>query len=468
MKKFRQNVLRFIEQQQLIPRNARVLVACSGGVDSIALLHFLAVHREKLQIEVGAVHIDHMLRGQQSAEDACAAARICEEFELPFFSEQVPVPEILQQQGGNVQTLCRQQRYEKFQTILSAHSFDILATGHHADDQLETVLIQLSKGQPLNGMPAARAFFGKRIVRPLLAVKKEELYSYAAHYSLAYREDPSNETDDYLRNRLRHHAVPLLNEENPSAALGAVRQTMQRQADEQLLSRMAEQQFRAIVSYTDEQLPTFGRHAFLAVHDALQKRVIQLLLTCLPKLEKDSSERYFSLVEEILRQIKSSAGNRSIDIANGYQFVKEYDKLLVTKKAAKTVMQPVLLEKGQWQRVQDCCFYWQCASEFDGAVLPSDEVRYFQLAEEELPLLARQREDGDRLHIKGMAQAKRLSRILIDDKVPHSARQKPVIATASGAVCAMPGVRYGRMFTADKPESGSYIWIARKMTNGLN
>ncbi|WP_342536651.1 tRNA lysidine(34) synthetase TilS [Sporosarcina sp. FSL K6-3508] len=465
MKTLRQKVLNFINRQTLIPPGSRVLVACSGGVDSIALLHFLATHRKTLGIEVGAAHVDHMLRGDESAEDAFVVKDLCEGFHLPFFSEQVPIPSILENNGGNVQLLCREERYKCLAAIMEHHEFDVLATGHHAEDQLETVLMQLTKGHSLNGMPIQRPFHQGNVVRPFLPLQKRELYEYAANFGLPFREDPSNQRNDYLRNRIRHHVVPFLTEENPSISSGAVQLTVQRQEDEALLNELADNHWQAIVTYTDEQLPSFNRQAFLAIPQALQKRAIQLLLRCLPSPEIDKTERRSTLVEELLQHIKDPAGNIALDLAYGYRFVREYDKLLVTKKYMNTAsLRSKVLEKGTWNSWGNVQIYWQhadmCATEH---FLSSDDVRYFQLPEFELPLTVRLREPGDRLLLKGMSQEKRVSRLLIDEKVGMTQRQQqPVITTASGIVCAVPGVRYGEIFSRNQPEGESYIWITRE------
>ncbi|PID14053.1 tRNA lysidine(34) synthetase TilS [Sporosarcina sp. P34] len=465
MKSLQQKVLKFIDKQTLIPPGSRVLVACSGGVDSMALLHFLATHRQSLVIEVAAIHVDHMLRGVESAEDAFVVKQLCEEFGLPFYSEQVPIPAILKSQGGNMQQVCRQQRYARFEQTMKSEGYTVLATAHHADDQLETVLIQLSKGQSLNGMPIQRAIDIGKVIRPLLPLRKSELYMYASHHDITFREDPSNQQDNYLRNRMRHHVLPVLMNENPSVAVNTVRQTEQRQADESLLDELADQHWRSIVTYTHEQLPSFQREAFLAIPHALQKRVIQLLLKCLTNPATENAEWHFALVDELLQHIMNSDGNVAIDLVYGYRFIREYDKLLITKMDIDTAsLRPKVLAKGTWHTWGNIQFYWHHANahiieEFS----PSDEVMYFQLPESELPLTVRLRMTGDRMLIKGMSDPKRVKRILIDEKIGIMQRQQqPVITTASGTVCAVPGVRYSEMFSRRQPEGDSYIWIMRE------
>ena len=158
MQKFERKILDFIQKEALLSAGQRVLVACSGGVDSVALLLFMTCFRERLGIEVAAVHVDHMLRGQESAEDGAFVETICEKLGIPFYSGEVPVPSILEVEGGNVQDICRSGRYSFFNKVMRAEHYEVLATAHHAEDQLETVLMQLSKGSVPLGIPVKRDY----------------------------------------------------------------------------------------------------------------------------------------------------------------------------------------------------------------------------------------------------------------------------------------------------------------------
>ena len=185
MNKFDHEVFRFIEKHSLFTPRNRVLIACSGGVDSVALLHFFAVNQEKLKIEIAAVHVDHMLRGVESAVDGTLVNELCETLGVPFFGGQVPVPEIMGKEGGNVQAVCREGRYAFFSEVMREHQYTILATAHHAEDQLETVLMQVTKGSTPSGIPIQREIDGGMLIRPFLSVRKDALYSYVGESELA-------------------------------------------------------------------------------------------------------------------------------------------------------------------------------------------------------------------------------------------------------------------------------------------
>ena len=183
----------------------RVLVACSGGVDSVTLLHYLATNKQYFQIEVAAVHVDHMLRGVESAADGVLVAELCAQLNVPFYGGHVPVPEIIEKRGGNVQAVCREGRYTYFSEVMVKHNYQILATAHHGEDQLESVLMQVTKGVTPSGMPIKREIEGGTLIRPFLPTVKELLYQYAVENNSPFHEDPSNESDAYMRNRFRQH-----------------------------------------------------------------------------------------------------------------------------------------------------------------------------------------------------------------------------------------------------------------------
>ncbi|MFS0690805.1 tRNA lysidine(34) synthetase TilS [Sporosarcina sp. 179-K 8C2 HS] len=456
MQAFEKEILDFIHKEELVTSGQRVLVACSGGVDSVALLLLMAKLGEKLRIEVAAVHVDHMLRGQESADDGEFVEELCRELGIPFFGGNVPVPSILAKEGGNVQDVCRTGRYAFFNEVMRAEHYDVLATAHHAEDQLETVLMQLSRGSVPLGIPASRTIDAGTVIRPFLPAMKEELMTYVKNHGTQFREDPSNESDAYLRNRLRRHVAPIILSENPSAALNVVKMTVGLQEDEMLLNSMAKEHFASIVTFTEDGLPTFPSDLFKSMHTALQKRFIPLLLNYLYFGEIKPVEYNTALLNQLHHHLSVSSGNVTIDLPKGYRFVREYGIVSVVKNEDNEDVPIQMLEKGEWTSWGDKLLYWDIA---DGHNEEAEEVMYFDLPDVDLPLYVRGRKDGDRILLPGMARPKRLSRLFIDEKIGAEKRRKmPVVTTAHGEICAIPGVRYGIQFKNRKTEREKYIF----------
>ncbi|MCM3712187.1 tRNA lysidine(34) synthetase TilS [Sporosarcina luteola] len=463
MQAFERKILEFIHKEKLLSSGRRVLVACSGGVDSVALLLFMATIREKLRIEVAAAHVDHMLRGQESADDGKLVKGLCEKLGIPFFGGNVPVPSILNEEGGNMQDVCRTGRYAFFTEVMQAGHYDVLATAHHAEDQLETVLMQMSKGNTPFGIPLSRKIDGGSIIRPFLPAMKEELLTYVKERGAQFREDPSNDSDAYLRNRLRRHVAPVIMSENPSAALNTVKMTVALQEDELLLGSLAKEHFASIVTFTEDGLPTFSLDLFSSMHTALQKRFIPLLLNYLYFGEIKPVEYNTALLNQLHHHLSASAGNVTIDLPRGYRFVREYGNVSIVEEMPIPDTSLRKLEKGEWTIWGDMLLYWGDADVMEADAL---ETMYFDLPNADLPLYVRGRKDGDRLLLPGMTRPKRLSRLFIDEKIGAEQRRKiPVVTTANEEICAIPGVRYGIQFRERKTEQEKYIFKMKKREN---
>lgn len=461
MKGFDSEIHQFIRAHSLIATDSRILVACSGGVDSMALLYFLGRYREALQVDIGAVHVDHMLRGEESRADGQLVEAFCKQLSIPFYSGDVPVPDILKKDGGNVQTICREGRYAFFAEVMQNHGYNLLATGHHAEDQLETVLMQITKGISPLGMPIHRKLNEGRLIRPFLPVDKSTLYAYASEYSIPFHEDPSNEEDAYMRNRFRHHIVPHIIQENASVVKSIMPLTGELQEDELFLQQLAKKHVESHVEFIQNGYPSMCVKTFCDMPTALQRRAIPLLLNYLYDKENNAIFYKSDLIRQLLEHLKSDQGNVSIDLPEGFQFIRSYDRFSfepkqITEKKRMNLPQG---EKVCWG--SQTWLYYEEVVKADTAILSeAKEITFFNLPEASFPLVIRQREAGDRILLKGMAKPKRLSRLFIDEKVSRTLRDKlPVIVTNEEEVCAIPSLRYGSNFTKQQITESKYIFV---------
>lgn len=193
-----------IDLSELLARKSRVLCAVSGGADSMALLHLINSRKKELDLDsVSAFHLNHNLRGIESDEDEYCVRSFCEANGIPFYGYKLTEEEIHDKSEDNLRKL----RYKYLEITAEEIKADYIATGHTASDQLETILLNLGRGSGLKGLGGIPQKRGK-IVRPLLYVTKDETIEYCTNNNIQYREDSSNYSDDYLRNRVRHHIVP--------------------------------------------------------------------------------------------------------------------------------------------------------------------------------------------------------------------------------------------------------------------
>lgn len=217
----------------------RVLVALSGGADSVALTLALKEIEEELNLEIWAAHLDHQLRGEQSAEDARWVREFCDQLGVPLISETARVTETAEATGGGLEETARRLRYEFLKRAAEENGLSAIVVAHHADDQIETVLHHLLRGtglQGMAGMPYRRSLSaGIELLRPMLELTREDILNYLQEQNQTFVQDETNQDTRYTRNRIRHELLPLLKQEY-SSNIGESLLNLSRQAgDIQLL-----------------------------------------------------------------------------------------------------------------------------------------------------------------------------------------------------------------------------------------
>ncbi|MEM0934016.1 MAG: tRNA lysidine(34) synthetase TilS, partial [Bacteroidota bacterium] len=192
-------------------KEKKLVVACSGGMDSTVLAHLCA----KSKVDMVLAHCNFKLRGKESDADAIFVQQLAEMLQVECFTITFNTLEEAKKQRGSVQMIARKLRYNWFEGILKEHKHDFILTAHHADDALETMLINLSRGTGIDGLVGIPEINGK-VVRPLLPFSRQQIKNYAQHEKLSWREDSSNSDTKYIRNKIRKEIVPKMKELHPT------------------------------------------------------------------------------------------------------------------------------------------------------------------------------------------------------------------------------------------------------------
>ncbi len=222
-------LLKFAREQNLIAPGDTVICAVSGGADSVAMLFALYLLREKLGITLEATHFNHNLRGEESLRDETFVRELCARYEIPLH---VASGEIRPGKKG-LEAAARDARYAFLESLPGK-----IATAHTADDNAETILMHLVRGTGLKGLGGIAPQRGK-LIRPMLGITRREVEDFLAEWHLPHVEDSTNETDAFLRNRLRHHVMPLLAAENPRIAENLSQMALRLREDEACLSQLS-------------------------------------------------------------------------------------------------------------------------------------------------------------------------------------------------------------------------------------
>ena len=201
----------FIFNKALLTKHDKVLIAVSGGRDSIVLLFVL----NQLEFNIEVAHCNYKLRGEESEKDEQFVKNLCNQLKVPFHQKSFDTKKLAQEEGVSIQMKARDLRYDWFENLKVNLKIDRIAIAHHLDDQLETILINLTRGTGIKGLRGMKAKRGD-VIRPLLCVSRDEINDYLYANHIAFREDSSNASGKYFRNKIRHQIIPVLKEINPS------------------------------------------------------------------------------------------------------------------------------------------------------------------------------------------------------------------------------------------------------------
>ncbi|MDD3652689.1 MAG: tRNA lysidine(34) synthetase TilS [Desulfotomaculaceae bacterium] len=285
-------VREYIERNRMVERGNNVVVAVSGGTDSVALLHLLYYLRHKLGISLHVAHLNHMFRGSESEADACFVADLAKRYHLPATIEAFDVPAYREEMRMSAQAAAREVRYRFLHKVAKSTGAAKVALAHQADDQAETVMINFLRGSGLPGLKGILPVRNDYLIRPLLMVRRYEIERYCADLQLPFRQDSSNLKKHYLRNRVRMNLLPMLeNEYNPAMVSNLIRLGgICREEDEYMENQALRAYRKAMVASTGKI--SLSLDHMLKMPLAIRRRVLRLAWQAFTGTKRDLSYQH--------------------------------------------------------------------------------------------------------------------------------------------------------------------------------
>ena len=416
-------LIEFIEEEKLIEKNDKILVAFSGGPDSVGLVRLLLEIRERYSLTLGLAHINHCLRGDESDGDEAFCKEFGELTGLEFFSLRTDVEKYSKEKGIGLEEAGREVRYEFFQKVAEEHGYSKIALAHNLDDNVETFLFRLMRGTGLNGLkgiPVKR----EKIIRPLLFLKKIEILIYLKEIRQGFRIDNSNYDTVYTRNKIRMDLIPYIEKEfnpkfkeNISALIEDFNNLSQGDKD-----------------FTDLE-------SFFNYSKAGQKEILYKLL------KKNSLETSRNKVDEILKVLHKE-GHKEVSLGKGLILKKSYNSIKIIKENIKH------------SKKEKIALDIPCKIGYNGYTIETsltDKVTqeknhfYFDYEKLEFPLIVRTKEEGDKFLPIGMESYKKLKKFFIDEKIDKELRETMPIVTAGDEIILIGNIRKSSIgkFTAE-------------------
>ena len=424
IKRFLNEFEGFISENRLIVENDELLIAVSGGLDSVVLLRLLFDYSAKTGIGISVVHFHHHLRGKEADRDASFVETLSAELGVPFTMKHLKVKEESRKSGSSIQDAAHQLRRREFGGLVSEFGYTKIATAHHKDDQLETLLMRLVTGTGPEGMSGIRVREGK-YVRPLMFADKNQLKEYAEAAGIEWVEDSSNKENSYLRNKLRNKVIPVLKEINPSASDAAVRTAVTFGKMMDGINEMVDGVLkRSIVSESESEI-TLAISGMTDYFDTIGYFIIDKALKRIEKEPPTVINRQFDDLSKLFESGKTGA---EISLSKGFRILKDRDNLIIYKSLSQSEEVPI--EIGVPAHYNDMILETRMSDWNSGSELPkggNHEVIDFNLVNEQKLILSKWRE-GDKIHPLGLKGHKKVSDVLTEAKIPlHRKRRYPVL-----------------------------------------
>jgi len=437
-------VRQFIETHSLFsPTTDTVLVAVSGGQDSVVLLDVL--HR--LGVQVAVAHCHFGLRGDEADADEQFVRKLAKQYEAPYFAEFFQTKAFAQQEGISTQMAARALRYQWFEQVRQREGYACIATAHHQRDAAETMLLNLTHGTGLAGLHGIPAKSG-HVVRPLLPIEKPALFDYLVENRLIWREDASNDSPVYQRNRLRQEVLPVLRDINPN-----LDQTLQITAErvggaEEILRRYV-QDTAAEAQYEENEV------TYLRI-DTLQRTAATALV--LHELLRPFGFSYL-IAKDIVAAFGAEPG-RQFDSPT-HRLVKDREQLVITRKNLGN-FGTYQIAAGQETLKIDGLHLRLNLHEAEGFILPRAKNQAALDADKlKFPLMVRRWQEGDWFMPIGMKGKKKLSDFLIDQKIPLNLKDDVrVLVSGDGKIAWVIGLRPDERFKVTE-ETQSVLAVQR-------
>ncbi len=501
-KNLEKKVLAYCDKYQMFQQGDSVVLGVSGGADSVCLFFVLLALREKWTLKLHVVHVNHGIR-KEAGEDAEYVRGLCEAYRVPYYLVERNIPVLAAEWGCSEEEAGRKVRYEAFERVLEEQQASKIAVAHNANDRAETMLFHLFRGTGLTGLGSIRPV-RDQIVRPLLCVEREEIESYLAEKQVMYRHDCTNDSDDYTRNKIRHHILNYAQEEIVSGCVGNMTRTADILAEtENYIEEQVNAAIKDCVVWVSQEpdrhwdateapdwhediaeSPAIKEKSYevdcekyLKLHSVIQKRLLLQLLKELSPMHKDITATHVEDIHSLFVQ----EGNRSIHLPYGIRGNRQYDKVILEKesqvptgKAWEPVTiylsslgeEEVTLTVGRGKK-----FLLQVISVEKSGInckdIPQNQyTKWFDYDKIKECLVFRTRKSGDYLCIKGTEgmQHKKLKDYMIAEKIPKKRRDELPLVAVDNHILWLVGYRISEYYKVEE-NTKNILQVCFKQSN---
>ncbi len=426
--KMEERVYSYIVKNHMIEKDDVVVVGVSGGPDSICLFHVLRGLQERISFSMHVVYVNHKIR-KEAVEEAQFVRLLCEKYKIAFSLFEIDVEKMAQEEKLSLEEAGRNARYKAFREIQKSIGSSKIAIAHTKNDRAETVLFHLFRGSGLKGLGAINAV-REDIIRPILCLERKDVETYLRNRGYEFRIDLSNDTDDYTRNRIRHHILPFANTEVCENIISHINETSQiAEETENFIHKTMLREKENCVTKTKEGYLEIQGTYFLSLHVVLQKAILRDCLFVLAASSKDITSKN---IENLLALFTKQVGKEvmlpyklmatktytGVCIANGIMAEKKKElKTCQERKLIRTKLPESIIEKG----VGVVSFREFMADPFQ-EIPEKKYTKWFDYDKIIESLVLRTRKPGDYLTVNLEEDKKTIKEYMINEKIPKEMR----------------------------------------------
>ena len=421
----------------LLKENDTIIVATSGGPDSMCLLHLMCELKSKLNLKIIVAHVNHKLRAE-SEEEALFVKEVSDKYNLIY-----EYMEILEYNDDNLENDARTKRYEFFNKLVKKYHANYLMTAHHGDDLMETILMRLTRGSSLKGYSGFKKEFAYEdytIVRPLITETKKDIQNYMDEHGYKYYIDQSNFSENYTRNRYRMKVLPFLKNEDSLVHRKFLKFSEELTDVNNFLEKYIENLINEISDEEGIKVTELRK-----LDKFLLKKVIEYTLT---KIYIDDlfliNDKHTNL---IIGMIRSDKSNNQVNLPNNYRAVKSYNNYKIVKENKENEYEYILEDKIILPNNK-------IIKKVEKKEGKSNYILRLNSKDIELPIKVRSRQNGDRMSVKNLKGTKKVKDIYIDEKIPVEKRREiPIVTDSNDTILWLPGVKKSKF---DVESNGIY------------
>jgi tRNA(Ile)-lysidine synthase len=442
--------LEFVNQHQLLVRRQKVLLAVSGGIDSMTLLHLMLTWQNYFKMQIGVGHFNHLIRGKESDRDELFVKEFCARKNIPFFAGRGDAQKHARENKLSLEEAARMLRETFLQKCRREQGFDLIATGHNLNDQAETVLMRLLSGTGPEGLAGIR-LRRENYIRPLLFADREVIEQYAAEHHIVYREDRSNRDLAIMRNKIRHQLIPYLREVfslgslNSFLNLGLIIQEWLPKVYDRVDNLFEE----AVVIESQNKIrldiTTYTRY-----FSQIQIRILERILSVLSGRDV---KLLFNRFRNFTRWLSKQPGNNKFFFDKETYARRQHQSLIFEKRGKSSAKLAVEIEinPGDIYRNEDIGIEIRAEWAERQAVKfhESKFVEYLNAGRLTFPLILRKWRSGDRFQPLGVSYQKKMSDFLTDEKVLVLPKEQMLIVESKGEIAWVVGVRISEKYKVD-------------------